>query len=153
MPELEAFNGPNIATPALAPSLGPEPWRTALQPRADLRRLLAPRSAWAILGLASGDASFAARVADGLDAPEASRARARLKKEGLIALLPLLAARAGRAWCSLSDPMALGRLRDDPRFLSSGGADGPAQLQADERAPDRPPPADEHRLHAAASLL
>src|ERR687883_485349 len=78
----------------------PDPWRAAPRPPTDLRRLLAPRSAWAILALVSGDARFAARVANGLDAPEASRARRRLEADGLIALLPLLAGRAGRAWCS-----------------------------------------------------
>ena len=47
-------------------SVTTEPWRSALQPPADLHRLLAPRSAWAILGLASGEPAFAARVAEGL---------------------------------------------------------------------------------------
>ncbi|MDQ6670938.1 MAG: hypothetical protein M3069_09345 [Chloroflexota bacterium] len=133
---VEAIASPNIVEPALAPRVGPEPWRSALQPPADLRRLLAPRSAWAILGLASGEPAFAARVARGLDAPEASRARARLKKEGLIALLPLLSARAGRAWCSVADPAALGRLFDDRRVLASGDAEQPAELQAYVRASD-----------------
>jgi Mu transposase, C-terminal len=75
---------------AFADARAPEPWRAALRPPTDLRRLLAPRSAWAILALAAGDARFAARVADGLDAPEASRARARLEAHGLVAVLPLL---------------------------------------------------------------
>jgi hypothetical protein len=81
---LKSEPSPDVAAdaePAPAPRLNSEPWRSALQPSADLRRLLAPRSAWAILGLASGEPAFAARVARGLDAPEASRARARLKKE------------------------------------------------------------------------
>jgi hypothetical protein len=38
----------SIRRRSLAPGVGPEPWRSALQPPADLRRLLAPRSAWAI---------------------------------------------------------------------------------------------------------
>ena len=155
---VEEIASPNIAEVALAPSVSPEPWRSALQPPADLRRLLAPRSAWAILGLASGEPAFAARVARGLDAPEASRARARLKKEGLIALLPLLAARAGRAWCSVADPAALGRLFDDRRVLASDDADQasddadqPAQLQAYVRASDLPALVDAYGLHAAPS--
>ena len=113
--------------------------------------MLAPRSAWAILGLASGEPAFAARVARGLDAPEASRARARLQKDGLIALLPLLSARAGRAWCSVADPAALGRLFDDWRVLASGDAEQPAQLQAYVRACDLPALVDAYGLHAAPS--
>jgi chromosome segregation and condensation protein ScpB len=150
---VEAIASPTIAELALAPSLGPEPWRSALQPPADLRRLLAPRSAWAILGLASGEPAFAARVAKGLDAPEASRAPAHLKQEGLIALLPLLSARAGRAWCSVADPAALGRLFDDRRVLASGAGQQPAQLQAYVRASDLPALVDAYGLHAAPSRL
>jgi hypothetical protein len=141
---------PRVAEPADAPTLSGEPWRTVLRPRADLRRLLAPRSAWAILALASGDARFAARVADGLDAPEASRARRRLEADGLIALLPLLAGRAGCAWCSVADQAALARLLDDPRVLSSGDADDPARhLQGYIRASDLPALVDDHGLHTA----
>jgi hypothetical protein len=141
----------HVAEPAFASTLGDEPWRSALRPPADLRRLLAPRSAWAILALACGEHQFAARMAHGLDAPEASRARARLKKEGLIALLPLLAARAARAWCSVSDPTAVTALLDDPRVLSSGNAHEPAYLQGYVRASDVPALADEYLLAAAPS--
>jgi chromosome segregation and condensation protein ScpB len=153
-PEFSAAPGPigsaELADATPAPGLGPEPWRTALQPPTDLRRLLAPRSAWAILALASGEPAFAARVAQGLDAPEASRARARLKCEGLIALLPLLSARAGRAWCSLPDTSALGRLVADPRVLACGDAHPTAHtVQAYVRAPDLPALVDEHGLGAA----
>src|SRR5260370_41178151 len=97
---VEAITSPNIAEaePALAPRLDPEPWRSTLQSPADLRRPLAPRSAWALLGLASGEPLFAARVAERLEGPVASRARARRKKDGLLQLLPLLAARPGVSW-------------------------------------------------------
>src|SRR5207253_7259015 len=123
-----------------------EPWRAALRPPADGRRLLAPRSAWAILALASGDARFAARVADSLDAPEASRARARLKDDGLIAVLPLLQARAGRAWCAASNASDLARLGDDPRVLSTGHR---SQLQGYVRGFELAALVDEYGLRAA----
>jgi hypothetical protein len=93
---------------------------TAPPAAADSRRLLAARSAWAILALASGDDRFAARVAAGLSRPEVSRARARLEGEGLLALLPLLTARAGRAWCTTVAPTAVAQLRSDPRLVVSG---------------------------------
>jgi chromosome segregation and condensation protein ScpB len=128
----------------------PEPWRAALRSPADTRRLLAPRSAWAILALAAGDARFAARVADGLDAPEASRARARLKADGLVAMLPLLQARAGRAWCATSNAADLARLFDDPRVLSTGH---PAQLQGYVRAGELAALVDEYALHAGPNQL
>jgi chromosome segregation and condensation protein ScpB len=148
VPSSLAFAEP--ADPALAPRLSPEPWRTALQPPFDLRRLLAPRSAWAILALASGEPAFAARVAEGLDAPEASRARARLRGEGLIALLPLLSTRAGRAWCSVSDEASLARLIADPRVLACGDAHPAAHaVQGYVRASDLPALLDEHGLRAA----
>jgi chromosome segregation and condensation protein ScpB len=114
-----------------------------------LRRLLAPRSAWAILALASGEPAFAARVAQGLDAPEASRARARLKNEGLIALLPLLSARAARAWCCVSDEAALARLVADPRVLACGDGHPAAHaVQGYVRASDLPALVDEYGLRA-----
>jgi chromosome segregation and condensation protein ScpB len=139
-----------LAGPAPVTALGTESWRTALQPPTDLRRLLAPRSAWAILALASGEPAFAARVAEGLDAPEASRARARLKNEGLIALLPLLSARAGRAWCSVSDETALARLVADPRVLAFGdGHPAAHNVQGYVPASDLPSLVDEHGLCAA----
>lgn len=116
-----------------------QPWLAALQPPADSRRLLAPRSAWAILALASGNHRFAARIAAGLSAPEASRARARLKADGLIPLLPLVAARAGQAWYTLSDHDDLARCRSDARLAFTGGLSaGPAGLQAYVRAHDLP---------------
>ena len=76
-----------------------------------------------------------------------------LRKEALIALLPLLSARAGRAWCSLADPAALGRLFDDRRVLASGDAEPPAQLQGYVRTCDLPALVDVHGLHAAPSRL
>ena len=116
-----------------------QPWLAALQPPADSRRLLAPRSAWAILALASGDHRFTARIAAGLSAPEASRARARLKADGLIPLLPLVTARAGQAWYTLSDHDGLARCRSDARLAFTGGLSaGPAGLQAYVRAHDLP---------------
>ncbi len=135
---------------ASADAHAPEPWRAALRPPTDSRRLLAPRSAWAMLALASGDARFAARVADGLDAPEASRARARLRADGLIAVLPLLYARAGRAWCATSSAADLARLFDDPRVLSTSH---PSQLQGYVRAAELAALVDEYALHAAPNLL
>jgi hypothetical protein len=134
---------------AFADARAPEPWRAALRPPTDLRRLLAPRSAWAILALAAGDARFAARVADGLDAPEASRARARLKADGLIAVLPLLQARAGRAWCATSAE-DLARLFDDPRVLSTGHS---SQPQGYVRGSELAALVDEYGLHAAPNQL
>ena len=125
------------------------PWLAALQPPSDSRRLLAPRSAWAILALAAADARFAACVADGLGAPEASRARARLKTDGLIAMLPLLGARAGRAWCTTSDPAALTRLWDDARVLITGQATETGRCQAYVRARDLDTLVDDFGLHAA----
>ena len=125
------------------------PWLGALRPPSDSRRLLAPRSAWAILALAAADARFAACVADGLGAPEASRARARLKTEGLIAMLPLLGARAGRAWCTTSDTAALTRLWDDARVLITGHATESGCWQAYVRARDLDALVDDFGLHAA----
>jgi hypothetical protein len=135
---------------ALADARAPEPWRAALRPPSDLRRLLAPRSAWAILALAAGDARFAALVAAGLDTPEASRARARLKADGLIAVLPLLQARAGRAWCATSTTADLARLFDDPRVLSTGHH---SQLQGYVRGAELAALVDEYSLHAAPNQL
>jgi len=55
---------------------------------------LAPLSAWAILALASGDAPFLKQVAGLLSDPDRSRARSRLQRLGLLALLPRLRGRA-----------------------------------------------------------
>jgi len=125
------------------------PWLAALRPPRDSRRLLAPRSAWAILALAAADVRFAACVADGLGAPEASRARARLKIDGLIAMLPLLGARAGRAWCTTSDRAALARLWEDRRVLMSGRAAESGCWQAYVRVRDLDILVDDFGLHTA----
>jgi len=129
-------------------SSGEQPWRTALRPPADSRRVLAPRSAWAILALASGDARFAARVAAGLSKPEASRARARLRADGLISLLPLLSARAGRVSCTTSDPEAVSGLRQDIRLLPTASLHEQPQLEAYVRIGDLPALVDDYGLHA-----
>lgn len=129
-------------------SAAEQPWLAALRPPADSRRVLASRSAWAILALASGDARFAARVAAGLSKPEASRARARLKADGLISLLPLLSARAGRAWCTPSDPEAVTGLRHDARLLPTASLDEQPRLAAYVRSGDLPALVDDYGLHA-----
>src|ERR1700738_4891499 len=56
---------------------------------------LAPPSAWAVLALASGDASFRAHVASRLSDPDRSRARTRLAERGFPTLVPRLHLRAG----------------------------------------------------------
>src|SRR5712691_13072298 len=129
-----------------------QPWSVTLRPPPDSRRLLAARSAWAILALASGDDRFAARVAVGLSRPEASRARARLQADGLIALLPLLAARAGRAWCTTSDPTALARLRSNGRLAFTVDLDAARCPQAYVRAADLPALVNDYALHSGADL-
>jgi len=55
---------------------------------------LAPLSAWAILALASADAPFLRHVAGLLSDPDRSRARSRLRRHGLVELLPRLRGRA-----------------------------------------------------------
>jgi hypothetical protein len=102
-----------------------------------------------MLALASGDARFAAQVAAGQSAPEALRTRARLKHDGLIAVLPLLQARAGRAWCAVSDPVGVARLRADPRLVMTGTVGDPAVLQAYVRVQDLPALVDDYELHPA----
>ncbi|MBV9173139.1 MAG: SMC-Scp complex subunit ScpB [Chloroflexi bacterium] len=143
-----------LAAPEISATLdgdlgGEEPWRDVLRPPADSRRLLAARSAWAVLALASGDDRLAARVADGLSRPEASRARARLEAEGLLQLLPLLMARAGRAWCVCSDAEAIvEQMRADPRLAFTGAVGDTAWPQAYVRAVDLPQLVDAYALDA-----
>jgi segregation and condensation protein B len=56
---------------------------------------LAPRNAWAVVGLASGDQAFSERCVGLLDRPEeVSRTRARLAREKLVDLAPRLRRRA-----------------------------------------------------------
>jgi len=56
--------------------------------------LLAPLSAWAILALAGGDAAMLRHVVGLLSDPDRSRARSRLRQQGLVELLPRLRGRA-----------------------------------------------------------
>jgi chromosome segregation and condensation protein ScpB len=146
-PEISAVRATEISVADIDVEM---PWREALRPPTDSRRLLAARSAWAILALASGEPRFAARVAAGLSRPEASRARARLEAEGLMALLPLLAARAGRAWCTTTDVRALVRLRSDSRLAVTVDLEAAGVLHAYARAADLSALVDEYALHATA---
>jgi hypothetical protein len=55
---------------------------------------LSPNSAWAVLALASGDGAFRTHVGSRLSDPDRSRARGRLQRHRLQALLPRLRGRA-----------------------------------------------------------
>jgi hypothetical protein len=52
------------------------------------------------------------------------------KPTGPCPLLPLLHARAGRAWCATSDPAAVTVLRNDARLLATGSQRDNESLQA-----------------------
>jgi hypothetical protein len=82
---------------------------------------MASLSAWAILALASGDAPFLMQVAGLLSDPDRSRARARLHRLGLLALLPRLRGRA-TARMFVVPTERLVELLADPRLVLGGSS-------------------------------
>jgi segregation and condensation protein B len=83
---------------------------------------LSPNSAWAVLALASGDASFRAHVAARLSDPDRSRARARLLKQSLLELLPRLRGRCNVHRFAVGADALMDLLRDARLVLAGPSA-------------------------------
>src|SRR6266536_4133966 len=83
---------------------------------------LTPRNAWAIIGLASGDAALAQHCLGLLERREdVSRARTRLAAQGLLELAPRLRRRAALTVLHLPSTL-VSRLEGDEHLVSTGSS-------------------------------
>jgi segregation and condensation protein B len=87
---------------------------------------LTPRNAWALIGLASGDAALSAHCLGLLERrEEVSRSRTRLARDGLLALAPRLRRRAALTVVHVPSAVFVELERDASLVLTGASAAGP----------------------------